>query len=73
MTTMQKISDLIATIDPQAAKVFLNRPFHRMTIVQALMKGCQNTKFEDVSFRIWALATDAVQAEKIERAQNENN
>lgn len=64
---INQVANLIAQIDTGAANVFRNKIFHRETILNAFLKGCQGTRFEDVSFGIWSAGMEAVRLERLAR------
>lgn len=59
---ISQVGALIGDIDRNLAQVFINKPFHRKTALTALVAGCQGTRFEDLSFRIYAAGMKAVEA-----------
>lgn len=63
-TQINQIAQTIAMIDPNVAHVFKTQPYNRRGVLIAFMRGCSGTKYEDISFRIWAAAQEAIAQEK---------
>ena len=63
MTTTAQVANLIAEIDAGVARIYRTQPFNRRTVLTAFIRGCEGTRFEDISFRIFALGMAAHAAE----------
>lgn len=61
---INQVANLIAQIDTGLANAFRKDVFHREQLLQAFVRGCQGTRYEDLSFRVWSVGMEAIKMER---------